>query len=277
MTSLPRISGLTIPQLVELHSMSSQWYDLRRRKKMETCTRVLQWRIVNELLKRDKESPLAQQLLLAECLEADNYAHCLNLPYRIGDRLEPFTPSDYSDDESLVKHIRALAQKRTYLSREALIDIADYIQTQIVETGTTAQHLPVVSAILSTGMPSFSYPEITRALEKTTSQLAKSNSRTRMELAPAYHSLWIMTLKPSYLRKFENTVRHCYRTLADDKTYPGLGVDPQDPRSLSAAISFLDDNRQTLWILNDRYDLDKVIRKYRPRFPDIPCTGQQSL
>lgn len=48
------------------------------------------------------------------------------------------------------------------------------------------------------------------------------------------------------------------------RTYPGLGIDRDDPRSVSAAIRFLDENRETLRILSDRYDVDKVIKKYQP-------------
>lgn len=259
---------LTVAQLIGLHSMSQQITAFRYKRKMETYTRVAQWRIVDALFKRDKGSPLAHLLLLAECLEAANRSADLGLPYRMGDRPEPFMPSQYSSDEALIELIRQLSEKRTYLSREALIDIADYIQTEIVETGTTADHVAVVSAILDTGMPSFRYPVITKALEKATALLAKTKSRTRIELAGTYYILWTKTLKQSYLHQFQTTVRHCYSTLADGRQYPGLGVDSSDPRSLTAAIRFLDDHRQTLWTLNDRYDLDKVIRKYHDFLPN---------
>lgn len=122
----------------------------------------------------------------------------------------------------------------------------------------------LVSPALYTGMPEFNCSGIVRALEKATNSLARSNAMTRMELAPAYHRLWSLTLNPSYLHRFETTVRQCYLTLACDRTYPGLGVDKSDPQSLSAAIRFLDANRPTLWILSPRYDVDKVIKKYRP-------------
>lgn len=58
-------------------------------------------------------------------------------------------------------------------------------------------------------------------------------------------------------------MRHCYFTLANDKPYPHLGIDTNDRRSISAAIKFLDENRQALWILNDRYLVDKAIEKYQ--------------
>lgn len=251
-----------LSDLVEQYSESKSWYAMRRKRKMEGFTRIYQWRIVNELLKLNANDPLAQLLLLTECLEAENYAANLNLPYNFGDRPTPFSPADYRDDGVLIDHIKMLSNGATYISREQLIEIADYIQTEIVDTGKTAEHLALVTAILNTGMPNLSYPNITRALEKATNSLAKSNARSRMELAPAYYILWSQTLRSSYLSKFESTVRQCYQSLANDKTYPDLGVDKADPRSLSDAIKFLDANRQTLWILNDRYDVDKVIQKY---------------
>lgn len=247
---------------------------MRRKRKMESFTRIYQWCIVNDLLKLNANDPLAQLLLLTECLEAENYAANLNLPYNFGDRPTPFYPSDYRDDEVLIDHIKILSNGATYISRERLIEIADYIQTEIVDTGKTAEHLALVTAILNTGMPNFSYPNITRALEKATNSLAKSNARSRMELAPTYYILWSQTLRSSYLSKFESTVRHCYQSLANDKTYPDLGVDKADPQSLSNAIKFLDANRQTLWILNDRYDVDKVIQKYGNAYKAIPVATQ---
>lgn len=236
--------------------------DSRHRKKMETSTRIHQWRIVDALFRHDETSPIAHLLLLAECLEVANHSVILGLPYKIGERLKPFVPSNYSSDEALVKHIRQLSKQRTYLSREALIDIADYVQTEIVEPGHTADHLTVVAAILSTGMPSFSYPGMTKALEKATAQLEKAGTKTRMELASTYYILWTKTLKQSYLNRFQTTLRHCYRTLADGRQYPGLGIDSRDPRSLSAALSFLDGHRSSLWTLDTHYDLDKVVHKY---------------
>lgn len=180
-----------------------------------------------------------------------------------------FDPSAFTNDDALISHINLLSQSSSCRSREELTHIAEYIQTQIVEPGTTADHLPLVSAILTAGLPShtglanargseksaLSLGKITQSLEKTTRQLEKTKSRTRLELAPAYRALWATTLKATYLTRFEQTVRHCYQTLANGKTYPGLGVDKDDPRSLTAARRFLAAHRQTLWILNPRYSI----------------------
>lgn len=174
-----------------------------------------------------------------------------------------FNPAHYHSDEELTAHILSLSRKKDYDSLEELMEIAEYIQAQIAEPGKTASHLSLVNAILSTGMPFFNYPKITKALEKAVRALEKSSAKTRMELAQYYRTLWQLTLKPTYLDRFEKTVKHCYFTLASDRNYPGLGVDKDDSRSLTSAIRFLDENRQTLWVLNDRYDVDKVIKKYR--------------
>lgn len=163
-----------------------------------------------------------------------------------------FDPSSFTGDEALISHINQLSQSHSYRSREELTHIAEYIQTQIIEPGTTADHLSLVSAILTVGLP---LPVIARELEQTTRLIEKKKSRTRLELAPAYRALWATTLKATYLTRFEQTVRHCYQTLANGKTYPGLGVDKDDPRSLTAARCFLSAHRQTLWILNPRYSL----------------------
>lgn len=258
------LSGLSVSGLVRLHARGHEYAVQRQERGMETFTRVLQWRVVDNLISRGEDPALAAILMLAECLEAGNHARHLGLPYSMGERHIPFSPSGYPDDDALIRRIKTLSIRRTFLSREELIDIADYILMEIVEKGETAGHLKLVNAILTTGMPCFEYPAIARELEKSINRLAKTNAMTRIELAPAYNTLWGLTLKPSYLTRFENTVRHCYFTLAKDKVYPGLGVDMEDPRSISAAIKFLDENRRTLWILSDRYDVDKVIRKYQP-------------
>lgn len=187
----------------------------------------------------------------------------LNLEYNVGEKPARFNPAKYPTDELLANHIRSLSDKADYTSREELVEIADYIQTEIVEKGSTISHLEAVNAILNTGMPNFDYPKITKEFEKATNTLAKTNSKSRIELAPAYYTLWSKTLKQSYLSRFKKTVLHCYNTLAKGKTYSDLGVDLNDSRSLSSALRFLDANRQTLWILSDRYDVDSVIRKYQ--------------
>lgn len=147
------LSGLSESDLIALHSDSQSWYRIRRDNEMEPFARTFQWRIVNELLKRDESSLLAQILYLAECLEADNYAHNINLVYIIGQKPQPFTPEVYSTDEELVSRIKLLSNKADYIAREELIEIADYIQLTIVETDTIPEHLPLLNAILSSGMP----------------------------------------------------------------------------------------------------------------------------
>lgn len=256
------LSGLSASELVRLHSLGSHWYDLREKKGVESYTRVYQWQIVQELMSRNGETTLSNILLLIEYLEADGYALGLCLPYGIGERPEFFNASAYPDDEALINHIKNLACSRTYLSREALIEIADYIQTEIVDSGKTAEHLQLVNAILSTNMPDFNYPKMVIEFEKATKSLNKSNALSQIDLAPAYFTLWLLTQKSAYLSRFEKTVRHCYFTLANDKAYPGLGIDPNDSRSLTSALEFLDTNRQTLWVLSERYNVDKVIAKY---------------
>jgi len=260
-------SKLSTSELVKLHALSPLWYGLRRQKEMEVFTREYFWRIIDAMA----DSQLARIMLLTEYLEAENHSQVEGLPYDIGEKPVPFDPSAYPDDAALIKHIKALSEKPSHLSREELIGIADHIQAVIIETGKTAEHLQLVNAILNTGMPCFGYPKITRELEKTTVRLAKSNSKSRIELAPAYNTLWTLTLKQSYLSQFEKTVRHCYFTLANGKAYPGLGVDTGDPQSLASAIKFLDENRRTLWILNERYDVDNVIRKYQAILSSQPA------
>lgn len=252
------LGRLTTAELVALHASAKAYADLRSKKKLEIFTRAPQWRIVDELIRRDSAAPVPRLLLAAECLEAQSRAAHLGLPYRMGDRPEPFDSAAYPDDASLVRYIRQLSRRHTYVARETLISIADHIQASIIDPRTAAAHITLLTAILSTGMPSFSYPKIVRALEKATAALARTPATTRMQLAPAYHILWTLTLKPSYLNHFQQTLRHCYHTLANAKTYPGLGVDPSDPLSLSAARQFLADHLQSLWILDPRYTLDKI-------------------
>lgn len=258
------LTELTTSELVRLHSVSRLWYDMRRRNRMEAYTRAYQWMIVEEMMRRPEDESLAGIFFLSECLEAFNYSYAINMPYTPGEQPATFDSSDYRSDDALVAHIEMLAKKQTWIAREELVEIADHILHYVVETGNTSEHLSLVNAILNTGMPQFNYPEIVKALEKTTAQLAKSNSKSRLELASSYNTLWLHTLKSSYLSKFESTLRHCYFTLANGKTYPGLGIDKEDPRSLTSALNLLDKNRRTLNILSDRYDVDKVIHRYQP-------------
>lgn len=258
-----QLSQMSISELIAVHSMSRQWYDMRRKAGMEVFTRAYQWRIVNELLNRDNSNPLCQTLLLTECVEADNYALNLSLPYNIEERVKSFIPSDYANDEDLRRHINALSRKADYASREELIQIADYIQTEIVAKGETAEHMALVNAILCTGMPSFDYPVIVKEFETATKSLAKANKKKDIELAPYFYSLWGLTQKPTYLNRFEKTVRQCYLSLANDKLYPGLGINKEDSTSVESALRFLDEYRLNVWILNDKYDVDKVIGKYQ--------------
>ena len=257
------LSQMSVCGLIGLHSKSKCWYDMRQCKNLEIFTRAYQWQILNELLNRKDGKMLAAILLLAECIEADNYAHNLSLPYNIGERVKSFVASDYACDEDLRRHINALSRKADYLSREELIQIADYIQTEIVAKGETANHMALVNAILCTGMPSFDYTEIVKAFEKATRILAKDDDKKDIELAPYFYSLWGLTQKSTYLNRFEKTVRLCYLTLANEKHYPGLGINKKDSESIESALRFLDEYRQNLWILNDKYDVDKVIGKYQ--------------
>lgn len=258
-----QLSRLSDSALIGLHSMSRCRGDMRRGKGMEAFTRSYQWRIVNELLSRNESGPLAQILLLAECLEADNYANICGLPYKMGQAARSFAPSDFASDEELRSHISELVRKADYVSREELIQIADYIQTEIVEKGETSGHMPLVNAILRTGMPYFNYPKIVRGLESAAKSLAKTKEMHDIELAPYFHTLWDLTQKPTYLSRFEKAVRQCYLTLAANRHYPGLGVDKEDSDSLASALRFLDDHRLSVWVLNEKYDVDKVIAKYR--------------
>lgn len=258
-----QLSQMSISELIGMHSMSRQWYEMRRKAGMEVFTRTYQWSIVNEMLNRDDSNPLCQILLLTECIEADNYAHNLSLPYNIGERVKPFILSDYAGDEDLRRHINALSRKADYVSREELIQIADYIQTEIVAKGETTHHMSLVNAILCTEMPSFDYPEIVKEFEKATRALAKADEKKDIELAPYFYSLWGLTQKSTYLNRFEKTVRRCYLMLANDKHYPGLGINKEDSASLESALRFLDEYRLNVWILNDKYDVDKVIGKYQ--------------
>lgn len=255
-------SRLSASELIRLHSLGKHWHDLREKKGVEPFTRLCQWQIVYELMSRKEENLLARIVMLIEFLEADGYALTLYLPYQIGDKFESFNPSAYPSDAALIDNIKKLGQSRTYISREALIEIADYIQTEIVESGKTTEYLQLVNEILSANIPSFNYPRMVSEFEKATKSLAKSNALSQIELAPSYLTLWSLTMKPTYLSRFEKTVRHCYFTLAKDRIFPGLGIDLNDSRSLTSALEFLDANRQTLWVLNERYDVDKVISKY---------------
>ncbi|MCM1066445.1 MAG: hypothetical protein NC418_02605 [Muribaculaceae bacterium] len=257
-------SQMSVSELVGMHSLSGQWYDMRRKAGMEVFTRAYQWQIVDDLLKRKDGKMLAAILLLAECVEADNYAHNISLPYTIGERVKSFVPTDYASDEDMRQHINALSRKADYASREELIQIADHIQTEIVAKGETAKHMALVNAILCTGMPSFDYPKIVREFEKATKSLAKADEKKEIELAPYFYSLWGLTQKSTYLNRFEKTVRRCYLSLANDKHFPGLGVNIEDSASVECALRFLDEYRLNVWILNDKYDVDKVIGKYHP-------------
>ncbi|MCM1139137.1 MAG: hypothetical protein NC453_11265 [Muribaculum sp.] len=257
------LSQMTISELIEMHSMSRQCYEMRRSKGLEVFTRSYQWQIVTELLNRKESGLLALILQLTEFIETDGYAHNLSLPYNIGEDVKTFAPSDYPSDEDLRSHINELVRKADYVSREELIQIADYIQAEIVEKGETVNHIELVNAILCTGMPSFDYPVIVKDFEQTIKSLAKSDEKKDIELAPYFYSLWGLTLKPIYLSRFEKTVRQCYLTLASNKHYPNLGINKEDSASLSSALRFLNEYRMNVWIINDKYDVDKVIAKYK--------------
>lgn len=257
------LTQLSVAELIELYAINRYWHDMRRRKSMEVYTRSLQWRIVNELLHRKDAGLLAQILQLAEFIEADNYADMIGMHYNVGDVVKTFTPSDYASDKDLECHISSLSRKADYVSREELIQIADYIQTEIVESCETVNHMPLVNAILCTNMPSFNYPKIVKGFEDVVKSLAKTKEKPDIELAPYFYSLWGLTQKPTYLSRFEKTLRHCYLTLASNKSYPDLGINKDDADSLATALQFLDEHRMNVWIINDKYDVDKVIRRYK--------------
>ncbi|MCM1141513.1 MAG: hypothetical protein NC453_23325 [Muribaculum sp.] len=255
-------SKLSDIELVTLYALSPVWYEWRRSHKMEMFTRIYFWNITNAI----KDSQLANILILTECLESNNYSQSINLIYNIGEQLKPFDKSKFSDEAYIIKRIKALSAKTTYLKREELICIADYIQNEIVERDLTIDHLPLVDAILKVELPYFNYPEIVKGLEKAASQLLKSNLKPHIEMAPIYKTLWLITLKSTYLTQYGKIVRQCYQTLANDRFYPTLGVDKNNPSSLAGAVKFLDNNRKALWLLSDKYDVDKVIEKYQPVF-----------
>lgn len=123
--------------------------------------------------------------------------------------------------------------------------------------------MDLVNVILCTGMPSFDYPMIVKDFENGTKSLAKTKKKTDIELAPYFYNLWGLTQKSTYLCRFEKAVRQCYLTLAANKHYPDLGVNKEDADSLATALRFLDDYRLNVWIINDKYDVDKVIAKYK--------------
>lgn len=195
------LARLSVPELLALHSMTRQRRDMRRTLGIEPCTRVGEWRIADEIGRREGFGLPGRIMLLAESLEADGYATALRLPYAIGQRPEPFAPTDYIDDASLIGRIRRLSEAADYVSRETLIEIADHVHTEIVAKGTTGAHIELVNAILNTGMPSFGYPVIARGLEHATSALARSRTKPRIDLAPIYRTLWLLTLKPAYLAR----------------------------------------------------------------------------
>lgn len=149
---------------------------------------------------------------MTEFIEADNYANISGQPYKIGDGITSFTPVDFASDEDLRCHISELSRKADYVSREELIQIADYIQTGIVEKGKTAERMDLVNVILCTGMPNFDYPMIVKDFENGTKSLAKTKKKTDIELAPYFYNLWGLTQKSTYLCRFEKAVRLCQYT-----------------------------------------------------------------
>jgi len=179
-------SGLSSSELVMLHALNPLWHELRRQNGMEPLTRIYFWRIAKAM----GDTGLAKIFLLAECLEAGNHARNINLPYRTGDQPAVCDLSSYADDEALIGRIGFLSGGQTYIGREELISIADRIQTEIIDTGRTAEHITLVNAILDTGMPCFDYPKITMGLEKAIRRFTGSNTRSCIELAPIYHTLW---------------------------------------------------------------------------------------
>ncbi len=162
------MESLTVSDLIGLHSLSRSNYNALCISEMEPFTRAFQWRIVDELDRHKGCKSLSAILRLIEYIEADGYAFSLSLPYRVGDKPSAFNPMLYSSDEALACHIRDLSEKKDYIAREELIMIAEHIQADFVERDMIADRIASARAILCTGMPSFRYPKIAKALEGLT-------------------------------------------------------------------------------------------------------------
>ncbi len=246
---------LSASELLGLHRTATLWYDLRHAHRLEPFTRVYQWTIVDHLTRRDNYSSVAHALLIAEYLEAANYAEIMGLTYAPGERIRRFDPSAYPDDDALARYVGELSASSRHADRETLIQVADHVQRSVADAGRTADYLATVSAIVIADVPSFSYPRLTEALTRCVDRLAKSGCRPLIDLAVPCRALGEATGRQKYLRLFEQILRHCYLTLTAGKSYPALGIDPADPPSRHAAVSLLRANRRTLTILNPRYTL----------------------
>lgn len=224
---------------------------------MEMFTRAYFWPIVRAI----KDSQLAGILMLTEYMEAENYSRLINLRYRFGESVGPICMSGHTDSE-IISRIESLAGNPTFTDREELIAIADYIQFRTVDKGEAAGHLDLLNSILSVNIRSFSYPGILKSLEQAVSGDRESASMSLIELAPIYKTLWERTTKYKYLHIMKKIVRGCYLALTGRQSFRGRGIGVSD--SYDAAIKVLKDNRDIMWALDSRYDVEKVIREYQP-------------
>lgn len=257
-----RLSDFSSGELIRLHALSAMWYDYRRAKGLEVCTRYYQRDIAAELEKRDNSSVRSRLLSLTESLEAMNYTSLLGLQYESGETAQTFNPFLYQDDESLIRYIGECSRSVRFLARENLIKIADYLQAHVVDRGDVEQHLELVSSILMTDKQYFSYPNIVSSLSKSVGKLSKAKTIPQLLLAIPYRALGKATGIGAYITRFEKILRHCYHTLADNRQYPDLGLRTDDPATLALSLNLLNDNRTTLSILNERYNVDRIMAKY---------------
>ncbi|MCM1142168.1 MAG: hypothetical protein NC453_26660 [Muribaculum sp.] len=250
-------SKLSDTELVTLHSLSPVWYDYRRPKEMEMFTRIYFWPIVSAI----KDSQLADILLLTECMEAENYSQLINLKYRFGERVGLINLSDHNDSE-IINRIETLTSNLNFTAREELIAIADYIQLQIVDKGESAEHIRLIHSILGVNICSFGYPKIVKSLEQVVNEYQEYNSIPLIEFAPIYKTLWERTTKSKYLHALKKIVRGCYLALTGKQSFPDLNIGALNP--FDTAIRILKDNRDIMWVLDTRYDVERVIREYQP-------------
>ena len=257
-----RLSDFSSEELIQLHGLSAMWYDYRRAKGLEVYTRYFQRDIAAELEKRENSSVRSRLLTLTESLEAANYAALLGLNYGPGEIAQTFNRFLYQDDESLIRYIGECSRSRRFLARENLIKVADYLQTHIIDRGDIENHLELVSSILMTDKPYFSYPNIVSSLSKAVGKLSKAKTIPQLLLAIPYRALGKATGIGAYITRFEKILRHCYYTLADNKQYPDLGLSTDDPATLALSLNLLNDNRTTLAVLSERYNVDSIVEKY---------------
>ena len=250
-------SKLSDSELVMLHSLSPVWYDYRRLKDMEMFTRIYFWHIARAV----KDNQLADILLLTEYMEAENYSQLTNLRYRFAENVDPICLSGYADSE-IIKRIETLGANLTFAAREELIAIADYIQIEIVDKVESAEHLRLLNSILCVKTHPFDYPKIIKSLGQAVNDFQETTPMSLIELAPVYKTLWERTTNYKYLHTLKKVVRGCYLTLIGKQSFHGHNIGMLNSRD--AAITVLKNNRDIMWALDSRYDVEKVIREYEP-------------